>query len=470
MPAGSTTASVSAGNVVVSSDPRVAVTYNAVTNTATLDLSQLDQSELPTDRYEIVVVGGGTGQVVFDQAGLVLDGEFNGFFPSGDGFPGGTFVQDLGVLTLQPPTVAAVKMDPSTDTGIAGDENTNDTTPIFDGQVSAGFPGTLANLTILAQFSSLHGGNLNLAPGPNGRGFTGSFDVMTHTDANGHFTIQAPSLFEGYQMVRILVVGDPDIPPQAGLSSSFDHAFRIDTTSPQIGLTSSTTPGVPLNAVSLTPGGPALPLSGTNLATLSTLSLNVVDPMNPTVGPLATPPQVLYPALDPTTADNLGNYQLINTTTGQDESQFISSAVFVATDSTFGAGTTPTRTTTSDPFTGRIDLTFLPGLPAGSYTLLVHSGPTANASGIQDAAGNPMDNTATVGTQGLHLQLQPPGAAGLHHEHVAREQLRAYELEPRSRSRTSSAAHAPTSRFPRRTQPRGPPRPPRRSSSTSRRP
>src|SRR5262249_52408532 len=154
---------------------------------------------------------------------------------------------------------------------IQGDENTRSTTPLFDGQVAAGFPGTLANLTVLAQFNSLHGGNLTLAPGPNGRGFVGSFDVMTHTDANGHFTIQAPSLFEGYQLVRVLVIGNPDIPPQDGLSSSFDHAFRIDVTAPHIGVP-STIPGVPLNAVSLTPGGTPLPLTGTNLATISALS------------------------------------------------------------------------------------------------------------------------------------------------------------------------------------------------------
>ena len=191
------------GNVVVSNLPGAVVTYNPVTDTATLDLSQLPQSDLPTDNYELVVVGSGTGPFVIDQAGLILDGQFNGFFPSGTGVPGSTFVQDLGIETLAPPTVAAVALDPSTDSGIQGDANTNDTTPLFDGQVSASFPGTLANLTILAQFSSLHGGNLNLAPGPNGRGFTGSFDVMTTTDANGHFTIQAPSLFEGYQDVRI---------------------------------------------------------------------------------------------------------------------------------------------------------------------------------------------------------------------------------------------------------------------------
>ena len=194
--------------------------------------------------------------MVLDQAGLALDGQFNGFFPSGTGVPGSPFVENLGIETLGPPTVAAVALDPSTDSGIQGDANTNDTTPIFDGQVSASFPGTLANLTVLAQFSSLHGGNLNLAPGPNGRGFVGSFDVMTTTNATGHFTIQAPSLFEGYQTVQIVVVGDPDIPPQAGLSSSFDYSFRIDTTGPQI------------TAATLTPGGTALPLTGTNLASL----------------------------------------------------------------------------------------------------------------------------------------------------------------------------------------------------------
>ncbi len=84
------------------------------------------------------------------------------------------------------------------------------------------------------------------------------------------------------------MIGDPDSPPQAGLSSSFDHAFRIDTTAPQI------------TAATLTPGGTALPLTGTNLASLSTLSLDVIDPMNPAAGPLATPTQVLNPALDPT--------------------------------------------------------------------------------------------------------------------------------------------------------------------------
>ena len=92
-------------------------------------------SPLPDDRYTLTV-----SDRITDNAGNPLDGEFNGLFPSGNGVPTGTFVQDLGVKTLQAPIVTAVKLDPSTDTGIQGDENTNDTTPLFDGQVAAAGP------------------------------------------------------------------------------------------------------------------------------------------------------------------------------------------------------------------------------------------------------------------------------------------------------------------------------------------
>jgi hypothetical protein len=376
-------------NVVVTADPRTVVSYNPLTDVVTIDLTNLDQFELPTDHYEIVVQGGNTGVApVLDQAGLALDGEFSGLFPSGDGNPGGSFIQDLGVKTLQPPVVTAVKLDPSTDSGIAGDENTNITTPLFDGQVTAAFPTALGGLTVLAQFNSLHGGNIDLAPGMGGRGSTGTADVTTHTDANGHFTIQAPTLFEGFQLMRVVVVGAPDSPPEAGLSSSFDHQFRIDTTAPSI------------VAVTSTPGGAALPSTGNNFSSLSSLSFNVLDPASPAAGTLAIPTQLLFPALNPTTADNLGNYSLIllpTTPTGtpQDESQFLASAIFTATDTTFALGSTPLRTSTSDPFAGRIDLSFKPGLPAGTYTLTVHSGATASAGGVQDAAGNPLDNSST---------------------------------------------------------------------------
>jgi len=50
--------------------------------------------------------------------------------------------------------------------------------------------GTLAGLTVLAEFSGLHGGTLNLAP-QNGFGYQGLYDVRTTTDANGTFTLNS---------------------------------------------------------------------------------------------------------------------------------------------------------------------------------------------------------------------------------------------------------------------------------------
>src|SRR5262249_54000380 len=154
------------GNVVVSSDPRTVITYNPLNNTVTLDLTNLDQNELPTDRYALVVqAGDNSGLAVTDLAGNSLDGEFGGSFPSGNGTAGGNFFQDLGSLTLLPPTITSVVLDPNTlrdasgnvidpsnDSGIVGDENTNNRSPFFVGQVSSSFPGALAGLTVLAEF------------------------------------------------------------------------------------------------------------------------------------------------------------------------------------------------------------------------------------------------------------------------------------------------------------------------------
>ena len=72
-------------------------------------------------------------------------------------------------------------MDPGHDTGIAGDEDTDLNTPVFQGQVASNFPGALGNLTVLVEFNGLHNGAIDLAPGPNGRGFIGNFDVVTTT-------------------------------------------------------------------------------------------------------------------------------------------------------------------------------------------------------------------------------------------------------------------------------------------------
>ena len=288
---------------------------------------------------------------------------------------------------------------PNNDTGIVGDDNTAFQAPFFDGQVSAGSTG-LAGLTVVAEFNSLHGGTNTLAPGPTGRGYVGPVDATATTTATGKFIIQAPVLPEGYTDMRLVVIGLPDAPPQAGLSSSFDQTFRIDTTSPSI------------VGDSLIPGGALIaPLSNSNnLSSLSTLSLLVADPASPASGPLATPAPVLFPALNPVTADNLNNYVLTNTTTGANESSSILSANFVATDGSF-VDTPPVRTSPSDPNLGRVDLTFKAGLPMGSYVLSVQGTPSGAVTALQDAAGNTLNETGQQGTKNynfrFNLQSQP---------------------------------------------------------------
>jgi hypothetical protein len=395
-------------NIQLNSDPRLTVSYDPTTDSAIINLSALDQDELPTDTYAVVVLAGDNGQPsVTDLVGNQLNGSFSGVFPSG--YPNGpmatnnTFVDILGQQTLFPPIITSLTLAPGSDTGVSGDSNTSISTPQFVGQVSASFPGTVAGLTVVAEFSGLHGGSLNLATGSGGRGFTGSFDVTATTNATGGFVIQAPFLPEGYETVRVVVIGQPDSPPLPGLSASRDQSFRIDHTAPFV------------NDATLVPGGAALPggNTGATLSGLSTLSLNVYDPVNPTSGALATPTQILLPALNPATADILGNYSLVNLTTGVDESKYIASANFVATGSDFVSA--PSRVNTGAPFAGRVDLTFNPGLPAGHYLFIAHTSETVSGTvypGLTDAAGNPLDETGLLGQPDflLNLDIQPTPA------------------------------------------------------------
>ncbi len=182
-------------------------------------------------------------------------------------------------------------MDPSSDTGIPNDQNTNLTQPQFIGQVYVPFPGSISGDQILVEFSGDHGGTTTLAAGSAGRGYVGAYDVLTTTTSAGTFTVTAPALVEGFQTAVAVVVGQPDLPPLPGLSSSDIDAFRIDKTAPEI------------TAASFTQSGSALPLPNqnpntTNVPTLSSLYLTVVDPVNPQDAPLGTPSSVLFPALD----------------------------------------------------------------------------------------------------------------------------------------------------------------------------
>ncbi len=282
--------------------------------------------------------------------------------------------------------------------------------PTFIGQVATELPrhGVRADAAaVLIEFNALHGGVLNLAP-LSGRGFTGSFDVQVTTNANGTFTVPAPFLPEGFQNVR-LVVSRP-----AGRASRRRRAsLRFSTTSlPDRQHRSHGRKSAP----DLTPGAVNLPLGTTStpLNSLTTLSLDVVDPASPATGPLATPAAVLYPAANPLTASNISNYSLINLDqpNSPDFSRFITSATFVATGADFQSA--PNRLLPSTPYFGRIDLTFAPGLVAGHYQFIVHTAETVNGvtyTGLTDAAGNPLDDSTVSGQASkdfvLNLNIQP---------------------------------------------------------------
>lgn len=357
-------------NVIVNQDPRLAIGYDSASNTAFLILTGLDQSQLPTDHYALVVL-----DTVTDTIGNKLDGEFGGIFPSGNGKEGGNFTQDLGVLVLSAPQIISLGLAQDSDSGILGDQNTNTIRPTFTGQVLSKFPAAIGGLTVVAQFSGVRGSTFDLGQGLNGRGFVGTVDVQTTTDATGHFTFQAPfNLPAGFQAVRVVVVGASDQPPLPGLSATLDSTFRIDTNDPII------TPDV--NSIQ----------QNAKISGLATVTLDAVDGVVPTDlgNPLSIPTSFVVPALDPQTATNISNYRLVNlgsdnalggtgAAADTDYSSYITSAVYTSTTR---------RTTTADPYTGTITLSFAPGVPAGKYDLIAKRGVPGVTAGLTDAAGN----------------------------------------------------------------------------------
>lgn len=372
------------------------VSYDSANNRAIIDLSNVPQQILPSGDYAIQV-----SDTVTDLVGNRLDGEFSGApptgngnnFPSGNGTSGGVFFQSQHFV-LQAPIIISAGLAPASDSGIAGDQNTKSTRPTFTGRILNNFPGSLNGVTIAVQFNALHSGTFDLNTGLNNRGFVGTPDVVVTTDAQGNFTFQTPAdLPDGFNRMRIVAVGRPDAPPQAGLSSKIDVSFRIDTTFPEL--------------------TPNTPLPGSTLAKLSTIVINVSDPILPTdpLNPLVVPTQLSLPALDPTSANNISNYslKLINPITGAelgDYSSYIISATFQSTTN---------RTSPTDPngYTGTITLSVANGLPGGRYTLIAR-GPQTGFSGITDAAGNAIDGDGNQanGAQDFRLtiDLQPQAA------------------------------------------------------------
>jgi large repetitive protein len=385
-------------NVILNNDPRMIVFYDGPNNRAIIDVSKLDQTSLPSDNYAVIVRDTAT-----DQVGNHLDGEFSGIYPSGNGVEGGDFFLNLPNQQVRAPQIVFVRLtEPGdknvtiSDTGIPNDQNTKDQRATFTGLVTNTFPGTSIGISVVAQFNGLNNGAFTLNPGTGGRGFSGQPDasyVFATTDSLGRFTFQAPAnLPDGFNTVRVVPVGAPDAPPLPGLSTVKDQSFRVDTSIPTV-----------LSA--------SIP-SGAVLSSLTSISLNVTDPVLPsTPGPLAVPAQLSIPALDPQTANNISNYSLINLGPDRvlgggddrDLSNFITSANFVSTT---------VRVNSSDPYTGRIDLTFAPGLPAGLYMIVART-VGGLAPGITDAAGNPLDGfTSIPGLQHFStlVNLQPEPA------------------------------------------------------------
>ncbi|WP_152050601.1 S8 family serine peptidase [Tautonia marina] len=373
-------------NVVVTDDPRALFFYDAQSNRAIYDLRALPQTVMPSDIYALVV-----SDQARDATGLRLDGNFTGQFPSGDGVAGGSFVQNLGGRLVTAPQIVEFGLSASSDTGLPSDRNTNQIRPTFTGFVAAQFPATNAGLQVAVQFIQDRPGGFDLDVGPNGEGFVGTPDLIVTTDSAGFFSFQAPEdLREGFHQVRIVVVGEVEWPPAEGKASRAELSFRVDTNGPLV-----TASSIPMDS---------------RISNLRNITLNFSDPINPTdpSDPLAVPVQLDIPALDPRTAENLGNYSLINlgpdrrwgTSDDIDLSDFIQSATFTSTTN---------RTVSTDPYTAQVDLTFSDGLPEGRYALVART-QGFGFSGIRDASGNPLDNnTAQAGNQSFftYFELQP---------------------------------------------------------------
>lgn len=386
----------SPGVVNLSLDPRVTISYNPSTFTATLDFSAVPQTALPSDTYAIIVMSGPSG--VRDAVGNQLDGEFSGSFPSGNGTNGGNFLQDLGLLQVQAPIITLLALDSSAanDTGISSDSNTRNQQPNFIGQVYNTFPGTVANLNYSVQFNSLNGGGFSLSVGSNGRGTSGGSNYQGVTDANGAFAFSAPTaLPEGFQTVRVVVVGQFDQPPLPGLASQLDRSFRIDRTSPYVQSAYNT--DAQGNRVLIDPNG------NSAISSLPSIELDVFDPSRQGAPYLATPGNVIYPALSPNAAENLGNYELFVEINGSlmNISQYITQATWIDdSPSLNGNGTI-------DAYKGRVKLSLASGLPAGKYTLVAYGSRIINGatqSGLVDAAGNSLVPNYVVQ---FNLQQQP---------------------------------------------------------------
>ncbi len=122
------------------------LSYNSATNTLVINLGAAGLS-LPTDEYRLILYGSGA-PVIANTQEIALDGEdlsngdnpANGVqqaLPSGNGYPGGNFYDTFIINTEAPAVVpGSLKLSPSSDTNIVGDNITTSATPTFTGTIS----------------------------------------------------------------------------------------------------------------------------------------------------------------------------------------------------------------------------------------------------------------------------------------------------------------------------------------------
>ena len=175
-------------------------------------------------------------------SGNKLDGKFNGVFPRATTrrsrapatpFTDRNFVEFLGFQTLTAPVVTSLQLTPATDTGIQGDENTNVNRPVFVGQVADELPRQRPGRDGPGRVQRPARRQPRPRPGRTAAASTGPFDVQVDDRRQRHVHDPGPPAVPA-RGVPARPAGrrsaSPTAPPLPGLSSQFDHAFRIDKT------------------------------------------------------------------------------------------------------------------------------------------------------------------------------------------------------------------------------------------------
>ena len=254
------------------------------------------------------------------------------------------------------------------------------------------FPGSVSGDQVYVQFSGCTtAATTTLGVGGGGRGFIGHLRRHgDHRRQRARSRSPPPSLPEGFQDAVAVVVGQPDQPPLPGSRSALHRRLpdRQDAArrSP---------------AASFTQGGAALPLPNGPVAQHHERPepehpvADVVDPVEP--APRRSAPRA--PSCSTRSTRRPRRTSAITrwstprpTPTSRSSSP---RATFVPDDPALDL---PADYITA--YNGVINLTFTPGLPAGTYEFIAHTH-ELQYPGLADAAGNSLDDTSVPG-EGTH--------------------------------------------------------------------